>query len=230
MGQYNNGRNFVIMGHSQGTQMVTRLMQNLIDPDADLRKRLITALLIGGRVTVPDGQVVGGTFQNLPLCTDTDQTGCVIAYRSYAAGFPPANGSNDAGPDGMDTACTNPAELTGGKANFQSTYLPLFSYEPIFRIGMDTGLPINTPFAVLHDFYSGECVKDDHNRSYLQIGVSPEPGDVRKNLIPFDNPLFGPALLGTHILDYNWSLGDLIGLVQRKAAALKAAQAPPSGA
>jgi hypothetical protein len=225
MGQYNNGRNFVIMGHSQGTQMVTRLLQEVIDPNPDLRARLITTLLLGGGVTVPDGQTVGGTFQNIPLCTDADQVGCAIAYRSYAAGFPPANGSNVAGPDGMDTACTNPAALGGGKANFQATYLPLFANQPLFRVGMDIGLPITTPFADFHDFYSGECVRDDHNRHYLQIDVSPASGDMRTNPVPFDNALFSPSLLGTHVLDYNWSLGDLIALVERKAAALKTAQA-----
>jgi len=224
MGQYNNGRNFVIMGHSQGTGMVTRLLGEFIDGDPQLRERLIVALLVGGDVTVPDGQPVGGTFDNLPLCTSDDQTGCVIAYRSYAAGFPPANGANVVGPDGMDTACTNPAALGGGKAYFRNTYLPLMINQPLFRIGTDIGLPIETPFAEFKDFYSGECVKDDRGRSYLRIAVEPGPGDQRVNPIPFDNPVLSPAFLGTHILDYNFAMGDLIRLVQDKAAALAAAQ------
>ncbi len=232
MGQYNNGRNVVIMGHSQGTLMTTELIQKLIDGEPRLRARLIAALLIGGSVTVPDGQTVGGTFQNLPLCTDADQTGCIIAYRSYAEGYPPANGTNAVGLDGMDTACTNPAALASGGAHFASTYLPLHVNQPAFQVGMDIGLPLTTPFAVYHDFYTGECVKDDHGRSYLQIGDTPQPGDERMNRIPFDNILFNPGILGTHVLDYNWALGDLIDLVQRKAAALTAQQAitppPPS--
>jgi hypothetical protein len=225
MGHYNNGRNIVIMGHSQGTFMSTRLLQKLIDGEPRLRARLIAALLIGGSVTVPDGQTVGGTFQNLPLCTAGDQTGCVIAYRSYADGFPPAGGSNVVDPDaGMDTACTNPAALGGGQARFSATYLPLHVNQPAFQVGMDLGVPISTPFAVYHDFYTGECVKDNQGRSYLQIGYTPEAGDQRQNRIPFDNALFSPSILGTHVLDYNWALGDLIDLVQRKAAALKTQQ------
>src|SRR5260221_6775570 len=125
----------------------------------------------GGIVEVPEGQTVGETFKLLPLCTDADQTGCIIAYRSYADGFPPANGSNVVDPDaGLDTACTNPAALGGGKAHFSSTYLPLHVNQPAFQVGMDLGVPISTPFAVYHDFYTGECVKDDRGRSYLQIG------------------------------------------------------------
>jgi hypothetical protein len=229
MGQYNNGRNFVIMGHSQGTLMVTTLLHNLIDGEPALRARLITALLLGGGVTVPDGQTAGGTFQNLPLCTTADQTGCVIAYRSYADGYPPAGGSNVVGPDGMDTACTNPAALGGGKAYFGGTYLPLHSNQPLFNVGKDVGLQIQTPFSLYREFFTGECVRDDHNRSYLRVGVEPGSGDMRLNPIDFTNPVLTPSFLGTHILDYNWSMGDLITLVEEKAAALKAAQvtSPP---
>ena len=217
MGQYNNGRRFVIMGHSQGTFMVTQLMQNYIDPNPDLRARLVTGLLIGGSVTVPDGQTIGGTFQNIPLCTSDAQTGCIIAYRSYADGYPPAGGSNVVGPDGMDTACTNPAALGGGQGIFKKSYFPLFAYDPVFNIGPPTSF--TTPFALYPDFYAGECVKDDHNRSYLKISVAPEPGDVRQNYVPFDNPILSPSFLGLHILDYNFPQGDLLDLVATKAAA-----------
>ncbi|MDX2171247.1 MAG: pectin acetylesterase-family hydrolase [Deltaproteobacteria bacterium] len=224
MGQYNQGRNVVIMGHSQGTQMITRLLQEVVDPEPQLRARLVVALAIGGNVVVPDGQTVGGSFHHLPLCTSAEQTGCVIAYRSYADGFAPLNGSNVQSPT-LDTACTNPAGLGGGKALFSATTLPLFANQPLFRVGMDLGLPITTPFAVFRDFYAGECVKDDRGKSYLKISVEPGAGDQRTNPIPFNSAVFAPSLLGTHILDYNFPLGDLISLVQQKANALRAAQA-----
>jgi len=224
MATYNHGRNFVIMGHSQGTQMITRLLQEVIDPEPRLRARLIAALAIGGSVAVPDGQTVGGTFQNLPLCTDADQTGCVIAYRSYADGYPPVGDNNVVDPT-LDTACTNPAALGGGKAQFAGTYLPLFANQPAFRVGMDIGLPIDTPFALLRDFYSGECTKDDRGKSYLKISVDPADGDQRTNPVPFDNALFSPSLLGMHVLDYNFPLSELLDLVPHKAAALRTAQA-----
>ncbi len=217
MGQYNNGRRFVIMGHSQGTFMVTRLMRDYIDPNPDLRARLVAGLLIGGSVTVPEGQKVGGTFQNVPLCTSVEQTGCVIAYRSYADSRPPANGSNVVGPEGMDTACTNPAALGGGPGLFKKTYLPLHANQPVFDIAPPTDF--TTLFALYENFYSGECVKDNRNRSYLEISITPGPGDLRENMVPFNNPLFAPGLLGTHVLDYNFALGDLIDLVAAKAAA-----------
>jgi hypothetical protein len=67
----------------------------------------------------------------------------------------------------------------------------------------------------------GECVKDDRNRSYLEISVTPGPGDLRMNVVPFDHVLFTPSFLGTHVVDYNFAVGDLIDLVEEKAAALR---------
>jgi DUF3089 family protein len=214
---HNGGRNVVVMGHSQGTFMTTRLLQEEVDPSSALRSRLIVALMIGGSVVVPQGGTIGGTFQNIPLCQTAEQTGCVIAYRSYAAGFPPANGSNDMGGPTMDVACTNPAALGGtAPALFSATYFPTHTNQPLFNISPNPDIP--TPFVEFPSFYAGQCVKDATNHSYLEISVDPAPGDQRQNPIPFDNPILSPAFLGTHILDYGWAMGDLVGLVGTKAA------------
>lgn len=215
----NGGRSFIIMGHSQGTQMTTRLIQENIDPSPELRGKLVVALLIGGGVFVPEGQVVGGSFQNLPLCTTAEEIGCVIAYRTYAEGFPPTNDSNVVSGPGTDTACTNPAALGGGEAMFQTAYFPLDVNQPLFQVGSFP--PYGTAFAAYPDFYAGECVKDGNNRSYLEIRIRPGPGDVRENPIVFTHPALAPSFLGTHILDYNFPMGDLTDLVETKIAALQ---------
>jgi hypothetical protein len=216
----NGGRNVVVMGHSQGTFMTTQLMQQEFDPSPALRARLIAALLIGGSVTVPQGGTIGGTFQNIPLCTSNAETGCVIAYRSYAAGFPPASGSNDIGGPTMDVACTNPAALGQGSTSgaFIGTYFPTHTNDPLFQVAPNPGFP--TPFVKFPSFYSGRCVQDLTGHSYLEVSVTPGPGDMRTNPIPFTNPVLSPSLLGTHILDYNWTQEDLLGLVATKAAAM----------
>jgi hypothetical protein len=218
MGQYNAGRDFVIMGHSQGTAMVTRLLQEVVDHDPLLHERFVVGLLIGGGIAVPQGEVVGGTFDNLPLCTSDEQTGCIIAYRSYADGLPPAAGSNVVGPEGMDTACTNPAALGGGKAYFRRGYFPLMINQPLFDVRADVDLPVETPFVAYDELFTGECVKDDQDRSYLTIGFEPATGDMRLNPIDFNHGVLHPALLGTHILDFHFPLGDLIELVRIKAS------------
>jgi hypothetical protein len=124
LAHYNNGRGVVLIGHSQGTMMLTRLITAEIDPNPEARKLLVSALLIGGNVLVAKGQDVGGDFQNVPACRSNDQTGCVIAYSTFMEP-PPADslfGRTDSGPGaviGRDAAnlevlCTNPAALSGG--------------------------------------------------------------------------------------------------------------------
>ena len=51
--------------------------------------------------------------------------------------------------------------------------------------------------------------------------MSPLPGDQRTNPIPFTNLVLAPSILGTHMLDYNWAMGDLLALVAAKEAALR---------
>ena len=95
-----------------------------IDGDERLRGLLVSALLLGSTVMVPEGEDVGGDFANVPLCRDESQTGCVITYRSFRDTAPP---SADSGPgetaEGM-AACTNPASLGGGWARSGRTSRP----------------------------------------------------------------------------------------------------------
>ncbi len=215
LAEHNDGRNIVIVGHSQGTFMLTRLMQEEIDPSPALRQRLIVGLLIGGRVSVPQGEIVGGTFENIPLCTSDAETGCVIAYRSYAEGFAPTAGSNVVGPD--DTACTNPGALAGGEGSL-AAYIATSVNQPLFAV-FDPPV-LGTPFIKYENLYAAECVKDAEDRSYLEIRVRPGPGDSREDRIDLTHLVLDPAFLGTHILDYSFPLGNLITLVEQKAAAM----------
>lgn len=120
----NNGRGVVLIGHSQGTMILRKLMQERIDPDPVLREQLVGAFLLGGNVLTSRGSTVGGDFQNIPLCTERGQSGCVVAY-SVASADPLVslfgNSSFDllsravelrTGPE-YQVACTDPAPLSG---------------------------------------------------------------------------------------------------------------------
>ncbi|MCA9707246.1 MAG: DUF3089 domain-containing protein [Myxococcales bacterium] len=211
-------RPFVIMGHSQGTFMTTRLIQEVIEPDEALRARLIVALLIGGAVSVPEGEDMGGTFSAIPLCTSAAQTGCVLAYRSYAAELPPEPGAQNPDAPGRRVACTDPGALAGH--DHLGAFLPSFSHQPVVFPPIDFGLPIDTPFVLYHDLYTGECLLDGDGHEYLSISTDPGPGDVRQNPVDFAQPLLDPGFLGLHVYDYNFPLVELMDLVQRKADAL----------
>lgn len=209
-------RPFVIMGHSQGTYMTTRLLQEVIEPNDALRSRLVVALLLGGSVSVPDGQDRGGTFSALPLCTSAEQTSCVLAYRTYAAELPPDPGGQSAdGPD-RHVACTDPAALLGHE-KLAGTYLPSFSNQPVVFPPIDFGMPIDTPFVLYRDLYASECLVDGDGHRYLAISVEPGPGDVRDNPIDFGQSQLDPGFLGLHVFDYNFPLEELMELVAIKA-------------
>jgi hypothetical protein len=219
---YNAGHNVVIMGHSQGTIMLTRLLQEEVDPSATLRSQLIVTLLIGGNVGVPQGGVVGGSFQNIPLCTSAAQTGCAIAYHSFAAAQPPTGSANSIGVDPtVDVACTNPGGLDTSTVahTLSATYFPTQSNQPLFRVVSNTG-NYTTPFLKYPEMYQAQCVKDANNHSYLAISPVGGMGDQRTDPVLYASPALSPALLGTHILDYNWTTGDLLALVAAKAAAM----------
>ena len=98
----NNGRPFVLIGHSQGTIHLVRLLAEEIEgrPEA---ARMLSALLIGYNVEVPEGRVTGGSFRTTPLCTRAGQTGCVDHLRlvprgGAAAGRRPVRPRRPAGP------------------------------------------------------------------------------------------------------------------------------------
>jgi hypothetical protein len=74
---YNDGRPIVFIGHSQGAATLIRLLRAVVDPNGSLRKRMVGAIILGGNVDVPVGQVVGGSFRHIRLCTSSHEAGCV---------------------------------------------------------------------------------------------------------------------------------------------------------
>lgn len=218
MGQHNRGRPIVLLGHSQGAEMVVRLLKRFFDADPALRERLLVAMPIGGHVEVAEGQKVGGTFANLPLCTSAEQRGCVVAYRSYRgyeeAGHLPA----DKPSPGREIACVNPADVGGNARRALSrTLLPLSegmrdTIGPALS-GMED---VKTPMLLLRGFYSAQCMAGEEGIRYLGVWPSSEPGDVRAKPFDLSGFRFGTDF-GLHVLDYQLPLGDLVDLVKRRA-------------
>ena len=73
----NQGRGVVLIGHSQGSMVLTELIKKEID-GKPIQNHLVSALLLGTNVAVPQQKDVGGAFQQVPLCRNSKQTGCVI--------------------------------------------------------------------------------------------------------------------------------------------------------
>ena len=60
LARYNGGRGIVLIGHSQGSNVLRRLIDG-----KPIQSRLISAIIPGANVAVPPGRDAGGSFQPL---------------------------------------------------------------------------------------------------------------------------------------------------------------------
>jgi pimeloyl-ACP methyl ester carboxylesterase len=218
LANWNEGRKFVLIGHSQGTAMLTAMAQMDLDTEAaaDVRARMISALLIGGSIQVPPDQAMGGTFQNIPICTTQGQAGCVIAYASYASDAPPGmNGIFARNSGETKAACVDPKVISGNPGRFKGSYFQKRIANPTF--GPNTPLPddLETPFAVYRDLFSGACVEKD-GAHYLEMTIEPS-GETDMRTPPWRNTAVEGIGFGLHLVDYHIPLEDLIDAVQAQA-------------
>jgi Protein of unknown function (DUF3089) len=211
--KYNHGRGVVLIGHSQGTFVLRRLISEQIDPTPAARSKIVSAILLGGNVAVAQGQDSGGDFQQIPACRTPDQLGCVIAFSTFNAPVP-ANAIFGRSGGGQQVLCNNPAALGGGSAPLSSVF-PTKPFAPfttirdqIDQIGFT--LPrIGTPWVEIDGAYTGAC-SDADGANVLQ--VSPVPGAPLLHAVP-------DATWGLHLVDANIALGNLTAVVRQQANA-----------
>jgi hypothetical protein len=215
----NHGRPFVLIGHSQGAAMLIRLIRSEIDANPQLRKRLVSAIVLGGNVQVPVGKSVGGSFQRVPACTAATQTGCVIAYSSFPSRPPqvtlfgrPGTGvsmlSGQTATVGQQVLCVNPAALGGGTG----------ALEPYFTRAVlgPPGTPVTTHWVTYPGLYTAAC-KSAGGDTWLQVNDIGGAADTRPRVTEQDG-----AIWGFHVADVNLALGNLIQDVRREEAAYRA--------
>lgn len=78
---YNNGRPFIIAGHSQGTHHTRRLLQEMIDT-TELKQQMVAAYVIG--FTLNESM-----YSTLKMCKEASETGCMISWMSFKEGHMP---------------------------------------------------------------------------------------------------------------------------------------------
>jgi hypothetical protein len=212
----NHGRPIVFIGHSQGASMLIKLLQTQVDPSPILRKRMVSAILLGGNVQVPPGGTVGGTFRNIPTCRSVSATGCVIAYSSFGT-TPPANSlfgragkgvsllSGQGGAGTQQVACVNPVTFSTRSGVLQ----------PFFRTAssQSTGVRVRTPWVTFPGLYTAQC-RQSGGASWLQVTATPARSDPRPTVTTSLGPLWG-----FHLDDVNLALGNLVTDVGLQEAA-----------
>jgi hypothetical protein len=217
----NKGRPFVLIGHSQGSIMLSLLLAQEIE-NSPAAARMLSAMLIGYNIEVPQGKTVGGTFAETPLCTRAREIGCVVTFVSFRADAPPPVGSlfGRAAKPGMTVGCTNPAGLAAGSAPLDSYWYagPSITSTQNPIAWSSTGTPPAT-FLRTEGLASAACVNDGP-LGYLAISVNADPNDARTDRIPGD-VMFGGMILpgwGLHLADMNLAMGDLIALIEVQTA------------
>lgn len=114
---YNNGRPFILAGHSQGARHLKLLLKEMVD-GKELYQQLIAAYIVGWGVEK-------GSFNEIPLGKSPEQTGCYLTWRTYAKGYRPDwVREND--------ACVNPLTWTT-----DSTYAPYDANEGAILLGFN---------------------------------------------------------------------------------------------
>ncbi len=224
LARYNHGRGFVLIGHSQGSFVLRQLIARDVDPKPSVRRRLVSAILLGGNVLVKRGSGVGGDFKHIPACRSDTQLGCVIAFSTFDQPVPtpslfgrPSSVLGVPAPKGDVVLCTNPASLGGGSGPLY----PIFPSRPFYQgsvlaLGIKLlGLEVPTPRTVWWTAprsYSARC-SSANNANVLEI--TPLGGARRPT--PSPTPAWG-----LHLLDANIALGNLVLIVSREAVAFVA--------
>jgi hypothetical protein len=221
MRRFNHGRGVVLIGHSQGSGMLQKLIRQRIDPYRAARRQLVSAILLGGNVTVKRGRDVGGIFQHIPACRSAKRRACVIAYSTFNQ-TPPDNAIFGrpggrfaellglAGRTDLEVLCTNPAALRGGSAQLHSL-TPSLPFPGTIGLGLSAlynGSPPTapTPWVVPQDHFTGQCVNGNGANVLM---ISPVDGARQPTPVP-------DASWGLHLADANIALGDLVDLVDRE--------------
>lgn len=219
------GGPFILVAHSQGSIHLQRLIREEIE-GKPIAARMVSAIIPGWNVEVPEGQAVGGTFRSTPLCTRPGQTGCVASFVSFRAETPPPETGAMFGRSpraGFTVACTNPAALGGGRAPLDSYWFAPSELARDIAWSREGAAP--TPFLRTEGLASGECVRHGPV-GYLAISVNADPADGRTDRIPGDVVLMGRPVhgWGLHPVDMPLVLGDLLRLIEAQIAAFLTSQ------
>ena len=225
MAHANGGRGVVLIGHSQGSGVLTQLIKNEID-GKPAQRQLVSAILMGTNLPVAAGSDLG-EFKSVPLCHAARQLGCVIAYASFRETSPPPPDSLFGRPrtpmPGMISACVNPANLAGGAGALHS-YFP--SGAESIAPGAQQPAPwvagktVSTPFVSTPGLLTARCVSTPEF-NYLSVRVNADPSSPRSSQLVGDIVIGGQVQKnwGLHLIDANLAMGNLVDIVRQEGAA-----------
>lgn len=193
----NQGRGVVLVGHSQGSELLRRLIAEEVD-GKPAQKLLVAAYLAG------NFNLDSGSFRSIQPCSRPDQTGCLVAWQSYLDTQEGPRFFGNAKP-GTKPICVNPAAVSGGRGLLE-TYVSKPSFAP-------AGDP---PYVELVGFLTAECVADAQG-AVLRVRIEPSPAATLLDTL-MKQYSQRPGW-GEHGLDINLVQGNMIDLIGSQTAA-----------
>jgi hypothetical protein len=210
---YNHGRPFVLIGHSQGSFVLRSVIRLDVDTKPAVRKRMLSAILMGGNVLVKTGSDIGGDFKHIRACHTTHQLSCVVAFSTFDTPVVPKSLFGVSSTKGQSVLCTNPAAFDGSHG-VVDLITPSALFDPASPLAAGIailGLTQPHPPTVWVDEpggYHAAC-SSANNAHVLQITAR---GGAQT---PRPSP---DATWGLHLLDAQIELGNLLNLVKTEAA------------
>lgn len=189
-------RPFMLVGHSQGSLHLARLLTERIAGTA-LQRRIVAAYIVGWPISRANDLPKMG----LPECRGPTQTGCILSWQSFAEPAEPAMitdvydatiGFNGQPRRGTAMICTNP--LTGTPDGAAPARANLGTLLPSADLHNATLIAGRVPARCDHDF--------------LLIGGAPE--GINNFVLPGNN---------YHVFDYSLFWGNVRADAARRAAA-----------
>jgi hypothetical protein len=218
----NRGRGVVLIGHSQGAYVLIELLRQEIEGQP-VQRQIVSAILMGTTVNVPNGARTGGTFKSLAPCRSASDIGCIISFSTYRDTIPPPSGALfGRRAAGEDAVCTNPATFDDSPGELHS-YLSSTG-QTIGSQGKPepwvAGKAVETPWVSVPGLISARCRSNEFS-TYLEITVKGDPADPRVDNITGDLGAPGRPLAawGLHLIDVNLAMGDVLHVVEQQAQA-----------
>ncbi|HTZ71065.1 MAG TPA: DUF3089 domain-containing protein [Acetobacteraceae bacterium] len=201
----NHGRGVVLIGHSQGTILLQRLLAEQIDGQKD--QRLLVAAFLAGALSLPvaKNSTSGGAFKHIPLCTDQSQTGCVYVWSSYLADDTSSNrvfGHAPAAP--LMAACASPASPGTGPGELKAFF-------PKPRSAPAT----DPPWIDVEGQLSARCVADAQG-NVLRVTIEPSRFARWLRIAIRDGAGDDPGGWGLHALDLDLTQGNVLDRVAQE--------------
>jgi hypothetical protein len=202
----NGGRGVVLVGHSQGTILLQRLIAETIDGTPQ-QKLLVSAFLAGDpSLAVPKGKTVGGTFAHVPVCSSQAQVGCVYAWGTYLAGDDSLIHAFGRPLDnGMVSACVHPSAPGGGTGT-----LKFFHKKPPSAPASDP------PWIETLDEITGACHADESGNGFV---VTVAPGPAHATYVKLLQRAEIVSGWGLHLEDVPLATGNMLDVLDAESAA-----------